>query len=379
MFRSFFQGGFEASSHRRFDMRQLDVIAATRHDVNAAKDYRILRDAGMLTARDGLRWHLIETAPGKYDWSSFLPMLEAAQAAGVQVIWDLCHYGLPHDIDIWSPEFPERFARFAEAAARVFREHSDETPFWCPMNEVSFWAWGGGDKAFLYPLATERGHELKRQLIRAAVRATQAARSVDRRARFLAAEPLINIAHDLFKPEDREPAAAYRNAQFEAFDMLSGRLHPELGGRPEYLDIVGINYYWDNQWLHNFWQIGVGHRQYVPPHKLFAEVYERYRRPMLIAETGCEGGNGPPWVNYIGGEVRRALRLGLPIHGLCLYPVMDYPGWDDERHCRVGLIELDDDYRERRVDEELALALQEEALLFEPLLRERAPLAIAAE
>jgi hypothetical protein len=50
------------------------------------------------TARDGLRWHLIETSPGYYDWSSFLPMLKAANRTGIRIIWDLCHHGWRHDI-----------------------------------------------------------------------------------------------------------------------------------------------------------------------------------------------------------------------------------------------------------------------------------------
>jgi len=81
LFQSFLQGGFEASSHRRRDGRQLDVLAATRHDLAAEQDYRLLRQAGLHTVRDGLRWHLIETSPGRYDWSSFLPMLRAARQA----------------------------------------------------------------------------------------------------------------------------------------------------------------------------------------------------------------------------------------------------------------------------------------------------------
>jgi beta-glucosidase/6-phospho-beta-glucosidase/beta-galactosidase len=364
MFRSFFQGGFEGSSHRGPDMRQLDMIAATNHDRCAAADYRLLVQAGIRTVRDALRWHLIEASPQRRDWSSWLPMLQAADAAGVQVIWDLCHYGLPHDIDIWSPAFPERFGVFCEAAARFFREHTDAVPFWCPVNEISFWAWGGGDRSYLYPNAVERGWELKRQLIRASIAGIEAARRVDPRARFVQAEPLINIVHDLYKPEDRDPAAAYSEAQFQACDMLIGRFEPELGGKPEYLDILGINYYWDNQWIHNSWTIGVGHRQHVPLHKLLVKVHERYGRPMLIAETGCEHENGPPWLNWIGGEVRRALRLGVPIHGLCLYPVMDYPGWTDARHCRVGLIRLDEEYAARSLDQELLLALEEERTLF---------------
>ena len=83
LFSSFLMGGFESSSHRRADGRQLDLIAATRHDERALDDYRMVAGAGLRTARDALRWHLIETAPGRYDWSSFLPMLRAARAAGV--------------------------------------------------------------------------------------------------------------------------------------------------------------------------------------------------------------------------------------------------------------------------------------------------------
>ncbi len=379
MFQSFFQGGFEGSTHRRSNGQQLDSIAGSRHDVYAETDYRLLGGAGLRTVRDALRWHLIEVTPGQYDWSSFLPMLRAARAAGVEVVWDLCHYGLPHDIDLWSAAFVERFAAFAAAAARVVRTESDQAPSWCVINEISFWSWGGGDCGMLFPNTLDRGHELKRQLVRATIAATDAVRGVDPRARFIQAEPLINIAPDLYRPEDYEPAEAYRLAQFQAWDMLCGTLDPELGGRPEYLDVVGINFYWDNQWLHNKYTIGLGHRQFRPLHRMLAEVHERYRRPMIVSETGVEGDNGPGWLRYVGGEVRAALRLGLPVEGLCLYPVMDYPGWEDARHCPCGLIRLDDAYLERRVDADMALALRDEAGLLQAQLGSSSRMALAAD
>jgi len=94
-FRSFLLGGFECSTHRRPDGHCLDLLAATAHDLLAQADYRELARHDIRSARDGLRWHLIETAPGQYDWSSFLPLLNAANSVGTQVIWDLCHYGWP--------------------------------------------------------------------------------------------------------------------------------------------------------------------------------------------------------------------------------------------------------------------------------------------
>lgn len=379
MFLSFLQGGFEGSTHRRPDAQQLDIIAGSRHDTYAEVDYRILHRAGLRTVRDALRWHLIETAPGRYDWSSFLPMVRAARAAGVQVIWDMCHYGLPHDIDVWSPSFVDRFAAFAAAAARVVQAETDEPPFWCVMNEISFWSWGGGDVAALHPGTRDRGAELKRQLILATIAGIEAARRVDRRARFIQAEPLIHIAPDVYQPEDADLAEAYRLAQFQAWDMLSGGLSPELGGRPDYLDILGVNFYWDNQWVHGKPTMGLGHPQFRPLHQMLAEVHERYGRPVTVSETGVEGANGPGWLRYVAGEVRTALRRGIPVEGLCVYPIMDYPGWNDERHCPCGLIRLDDAYRARSTDEEMQLALREEAQLIRPLLTRRPGIAVAAE
>src|SRR3954469_7276848 len=95
LFRSFFLGGFECSSHRRSDRRRLDLIASTGHDVRTADDFAQLQEHGIRAARDGLRWFLVEIAPGRYDWSPVLPLLRAAEATGTQVLWDLCHYGWP--------------------------------------------------------------------------------------------------------------------------------------------------------------------------------------------------------------------------------------------------------------------------------------------
>src|SRR5437763_12525831 len=94
-FASFFQAGFECSSHRRRDGVRLDLIRATGHDKHVLQDYRQCRQLGFTTLRDGLRWHLIEKSPGKYDWSSWMPALEAAEDVGVEIIWVLFHYGSP--------------------------------------------------------------------------------------------------------------------------------------------------------------------------------------------------------------------------------------------------------------------------------------------
>lgn len=338
LFRSFFQGGFECSTHRRRDGRRLDVVAATGHDRYAWEDYRQLAGLGMETIRDGLRWHLIEPSPGRYDWSSVLPMVRAARLAGVEVIWDLLHYGWPDDIDIWRPEFIRRFARFAGAAARVIQGETGEVPFYAPINEISFMSWGGGDVGYLNPFADGRGFELKVQLVRAAIAAMDAILEVDSRARFVHCDPAINIIADPLRPEDRAAAFGHHQSQFQAWDMIEGRMWPQLGGAPRYLDIVGVNYYVNNQWIHGGPPIDVGHPLYRPFHHLAADIHARYGRPLVVAETGIEGDRRPAWLSYMAEEVRAAMAMGVPMEGLCLYPIADHPGWDDDRACPNGLL-----------------------------------------
>lgn len=337
LFRSFFVGGFECSTHRRRDGRRLDLSASTGHAANAAADYRMLAGHGIRTVRDGLRWHLIETAPGRYDWSSFLPMLRAARETGTQVIWDLAHYGWPDDIDIWTPAFVDRFARFAGAAARIVREEGDEVPFYTPVNEISFWAWGGGDVGYINPCTVKRGGELKAILARAAIAAIEAVREVDPRARIVSAEPAIHIIPRSRALDDVRAARDYTLAQFEAQDMIAGRLRPDLGGRPGNVDIVGVNYYEYNQWVDGDLAVGVDHPQYRPLRQMLADVHARYGRPVFVSETGIEGALRPAWARMVTAEVAAARGAGVPVEGICLYPVLDYPGWENDRHCPTGL------------------------------------------
>ena len=281
-------------------------------------------------------------------------MLESAHATGTQVLWDLCHWGVPTHLDIFSPEFPERFAWFSFAAASLVRRFNEQhgvsqPPVYCPINEISFWSWVGGDVEHFYPYGAGRGPELKRQLLRAAIAATRAVRAADPSARFLQAEPLIQISADPGRPGDKEVAAGHTAGQFEAWDMLAGRTAPELGGSEDCLDVLGVNYYWNNQWIHNGERTPPGHKQHRPLHEMLYGLWERYKRPIIVSETGCEAGAGAGWLAYVSSEVRQAQRMGAPVHGLCLYPVMDYVGWDDERHCPVGLIKASRDWSERRL------------------------------
>ena len=359
-------GGFECSTHRRSDGKRLDMIAATRHDELAAADYLRLRRVGVGTARDGLRWHLIERTPGRYDFSGVVPMLRAARETGTQVIWDLCHYGWPDWLDIFRPEFVTSFARFAGEFVRILTNESDTVPLVAPVNEISFFAWAGAHVGFFNPCAHGRGHELKAQLVRAVVEAVEAMWSVNPRTRVMQVDPLVNIVStDPSDAGQRRAAEDYRLAQFEAWDMLAGRSRPELGGAMKYLDVLGVNFYPTNQWIHDSGaKIFLGDPRYRPFRQMLKEFYERYGRPLFVAETGTEDEARPAWLRYVGREVRAAMRAGVPVEGVCLYPVVNPPGWTNERHCHNGLWDYPEEPGGREIYQPLAEELQRQKSRF---------------
>jgi quercetin dioxygenase-like cupin family protein len=62
---------------------------------------------------------------------------------------------------------------------------------------------------------------------------------------------------------------------------------------------------------------------------LLVELQERYGGPVLIAETGASGEERPGWITYIAGEAKRAIERGVDLQGICLYPVVSSPDWED--------------------------------------------------
>lgn len=343
MFRSFFLAGFECATGINRRGEWFDQLAATQHDTQVDADYHRLARLGIHALREGVRWPLIDRQ-GHHDFVSVEPFVTAARRRRMEVIWDLFHYGYPPDLDPLTPLFVERFAAYCQAAARFICESSDGPWYFTPMNEPSYFSWAAGQVGHFAPHLRGCGTALKVALVRAAIRGIDAIRAVCPQARIVSVDPLCRVVPPHHRPDLAAGAQDFNErAVFEAWDMLCGRTMPELGGSREHLGIVGVNYYSTNQW-----EIGREERplawddpRRVPLRRLLAEVWHRYGGELLITETGHADDHRPGWIADIAGEAEALLDGGVPLRGICLYPILGMPEWHDRaRWARMGLWDL---------------------------------------
>jgi hypothetical protein len=333
LFPSFFFGGFECATGLNRERRWIDALADTQHDLHAHADYALLQTQGLRAARDGIRWPLVDKGGGQYDFSSVQTQLAAARASGTTVVWDLFHYGYPEELDPFSSAFVHRFAAYCAACARCVRDALPAPHWFTPVNEPSFFAWAAGEDAQFAPHLRGQAHVLKRALVSATIHGMQAIRSVLPAARFLHVDPVCNaIARD-DSPAAQQQAQRFNTVDvFEALDMLSGRSAPELGGGPQYLDVIGINHYWTCQW-----QFGQEHlpqpwlphddARRLPFDALVQRVWQRYGKDMVIAETAHWGDARAGWITELAAGCERLFAAGVPLRGVCLYPVLGMREW----------------------------------------------------
>ena len=348
-FRSFWWGGYECTDQLNAFGDRVDFLNLTGHLQLIDQDYTDLGQFNVKTVREGIRWSFVEKTPYQYDWSTVQAMLDAGQRQGIQQVWDLCHFGYPDDLTPLHPMFARRFAALCRAFVDFYRsQRPDDVLIVTPINEVSFMSWLGGDARGTSPYCVGQGWEVKYGLMRAYIEGSWAMRELDPSIRFLSTEPLVNIIAppNPWVSHKREAQRMHRD-QFQAIDILAGRLCPELGGHESLLDIVGFNFYYDNQWhLHPHRHIGWNDPEpdprWVPLSELLRQAHKRYQRPFVITETSHPGVDRPIWWRMMGRECAKVLSAGLPLLGACLYPIIDRPDWDhlDQWH-RSGLWDAD--------------------------------------
>ncbi len=346
--KSFWMAGFEGADHVNSHGMPLDMVALSHHDEHIEGDYRALSAWGVRTVRESMGWRLCERAgesAGRFDFGRVRRFIEAAHQHGMQIQWTLMHYGTPADVSLLDDTLCERFEAFAHAAAEVIAACSKEAPVYTPINEIGFLAWAASQTRLFHPYGKDDetapgttlndGFNIKCRLVKAALAGMKAIRQVDPRARFLHVEPIVHVVPPENRPDLQALADEVASYQWQVWDLFCGTLLPELGGHPEALDLIGVNHYHSGQWevitekrLH--WHLHDPRRR--PLQEMLQGVWSRYGRPLVIAETSHIGVGRSAWLNEVADQVRQARGHGVPVEGVCLYPIVDRPDWDNLEH-----------------------------------------------
>lgn len=328
--------GYECSDKINAFGHRVDLQSTTGHLPCIDEDYQRLSLFNMRTVREGIRWSHVERTPYTYDWSSVKRMLQAGRDHSIQQVWDLCHFGFPDDLTPLHPMFARRFSALCREFVLFYRSVVPEgVLIVTPINEVSFLSWLGGDVRGTSPFCVGQGWEVKYRLMRAYIEGIEALKEVDPTIRILTTEPLVNITASANATSDTKREADRRHEeQFQTIDILSGNMCPELRGKPEYIDLLGFNYYYNNQWdVHTRvcldWKTPCKDSQWRPLNELLRSAYQRYKRPMVITETSHPREDRPYWIKMIGEECVKTLHQGIPLWGVCWYPIIDRPDWDN--------------------------------------------------
>ena len=336
-------GGFECADHVNRSGDRINLLKETQHDVRVVEDYEALAEIGIKTVREGICWSEVETSPGVFDFSEVYNRMQAAEEFGIQQIWDLIHFGYPDGIYPTHPHFCDRFTALCYAFANFYDDNSQQELYVVPINEISFLSWHSGDVRGTVPFAVNNGWDIKYHLCKAAISGIQALKAVDPNCVIILVEPLIKIHGNA--NENPDHLQELNDHQFQAMDIIAGRICPELGGHEDFLDILGFNYYWNCQWQVNDapleWPDVMNLR--TPLSDLLQMAYDRYQKPIFLSETGHIGSGRVEWIEEIIAECHIARNNGVDLNGVCIYPVTDRPDWDNlSSYSNCGIWDLDE-------------------------------------
>jgi beta-glucosidase/6-phospho-beta-glucosidase/beta-galactosidase len=359
----FFATGIENSYPTIATGKRIDQMAKSGHYSRYAEDFGLVREMGIDALRYGPPYYRTHVGPDRFDWSSADDPMNALRELNIEVIADLCHFGVPDWLGgFQDPAFPVLFASYARAFARRY----SWVRYFTPVNEIFICASFSALRGFWNEcLANEEAFALAtRNLCMAHELAVEAILAERPDAVFVQGE---SVEHFHAAGAGAKDIAERENAfKWLALDLTTGReLAPGMAGFLNRSGVssndlsffrerravgqrwLGMDYYATCEHRVN----GSGHRTVkkrgIGLQALASQYYDRYRLPLFHCETNCIDGPAVDWLELQWNATLGLRAQGIPVHGFTWYSLTDQIDWQhglrierDDLH-PVGLFDLD--------------------------------------
>jgi beta-glucosidase len=337
--------------------RILDEYELTGHYTRWREDLDRIADLGVRDLRWGIPWYRVEPEPGRFDWSWTDEVLAyMVEERGIRPIIDLVHYGAPLWLEgtFLSPEYPQRVAAYAAAAAERYGSLARD---WTPLNEPRVHAHFAG-RAGVWPPYRRRTSGYAAVLVALAAgmqRTIAAIREVHPAARMVHVDAMSSVGHE--DPALDDAVADRLEQQFVAADLVEGLVTPEhrmwrwltahgvhaptleaFLERPERMDVMGGNYYPQmSRWIvHGTAEKPAPRRRAGSAEDLEATLrrwHDRVQRPIMLTETSVFGPvwKRERWLEDSVAAVGRVLDDDIPLIGYTWFPAFSLYAWSYQR------------------------------------------------
>lgn len=341
--------GFECTTFPQIGM---DELALTQHDRFWASDILRAREAGCRVLRYGIRWYVVNPRPRQWDWSSLDGPMELMRHLEMEPIVDLFHFGVPEWLTngVMSSMFPD----FQAELCREFVRRYPWVRWYTPTNEPYIAAQFGGEHGHWYPFqhGTRNFVWAMRNVARGL---SEGWREISRErpdARMMVSDTCEY--HHALDDASRSLAELRNERRFLMHDLYAGRVdrdHPMRGyllqhgllehdvwwfhENPAPLDVVGLDYYPHSEHQYRANEHGEildetrTREGQLGPGRLARQYWERFRRPLVFAETGSpeEDTRRTAWLDLLISEIRTVRGEGVPVIGLTWWGLIDQVDW----------------------------------------------------
>jgi beta-glucosidase/6-phospho-beta-glucosidase/beta-galactosidase len=358
-----FATGIENSYPTLADGTRVDQMEQCGHTARWREDFELTRELGVHALRYGPAYYRTHVGPDRYDWDSADEPMAMLQTLGIEVIADLCHFGVPSWLGgFQDPAFPVLFAEYARAFARRY----PWVRYYTPVNEIFVCASFSAVRGWWNECLSSEGAFVRaiRNMCMAHELAVEAILSERPDAIIVQSE---SVEHFHPASAKAEGYAAHWNAlKFLALDLTLG--HPLSPGMAAYLHAHGVpshelSFFREQRarrqrWIGLDFYLTCEHRVASTGHRTVArrgrgfrrlaeEYWRRYGLPLFHCETNRINGAAPAWLAEQWGDVRSLRSAGIPVHGFTWYSLTDQIDWQyalrvmrNEVH-PVGLYDLD--------------------------------------